>query len=152
MEQFAGRSNAEYAEEYWYELLKRYEIDFIVSRVTHPKMGYMYPVMLKLMKDNAWKLVYMDGNAVILIHDNGKNDVILRRYAHLDKSLLYDQAIRENTDKHSAHSYQTIGFASLMRGDVQRAEKYLGFALTMNQNLHVAKAGLQMIKSRKAEN
>ena len=75
-----GADNEDFTKEYWHNLLNKYNIDFIVGRVTHPNSGRFFPIFLKLMNDNRWKLIYTDGNAVILVKDNHKNDKVIKKF------------------------------------------------------------------------
>ncbi|HAM50103.1 MAG TPA: hypothetical protein DCP92_05200 [Nitrospiraceae bacterium] len=140
-----GDDEEHYLNEYWNSLLEKYKIDFLVGRVTHPRSGQLFPLFLKLMRDESWKLIYLDGNAVILVKDNHKNDEIIKNFPPKDKSLLYDEAIRENINKHSPTAYETLAYAFLMRGDMRNAEIFAKRALLMNNNLKVARACLQFI-------
>jgi hypothetical protein len=145
IDRLTGNDKKEYSTEYWYRLLNKYEIDFIVGRVSHPRSGRLFPIFLKLMNDTAWKLIYMDGNAVVMIKDNHKNDDIIKKFPPMDKTLLYDQAIRENINKHSANAYDTLAYAFLMKGEIKNAKTFAMNALIMNRNLKVATAVLQYI-------
>lgn len=146
-----GEEKKDYSQEYWYRLLKKYEIDFIVGRATHPLRGALYPIFLKLMNDDTWKLIYMDGNSIIMINDNGKNDEILKRFRPLDKTLLYNQAVLENRFSEDELAYETVAFALLMKGEYEMAERYAKDALKLNKNLRIARASLEYINLKKKE-
>jgi hypothetical protein len=150
LKRLGGETNEDYSKEYWYKLLEKYEIDFIVGRISHPNSGMLYPLFLKLMYDDNWKLIYMDGNAVVMIKDNHRNDEIIRKFPPIDKTLLYDQAIRETITKNSANAYETLAFAFLMKGEVKNAEKFAHHALMMNNHLKIAAACIQHVESLNA--
>ncbi len=130
-----------YSEEYWYRLLESYDIDYIVGRVTHVISGAIKPVFLKLLYLEEWKLVYMDGNGVILIKDNGKNDDILRKYLPIDKKLLFKQALLEGHSvdrRYMGYASETIAFSLLNLGKHEDAYKYASLAYSMGKQYKIA--------------
>jgi hypothetical protein len=146
-----GDINNDYSKEYWHTLLEKYNIDFIVGRISHPNSGSLFPIFMKLIGNENWKLIYSDGSAVVLVRDNGKNDELLRRVRPLDKTLLFDQAIKENLTKNSPSAYETLAFSFLMRGEVKNAERFARYALRMNSDRKIAKACIQKIESLNEE-
>jgi len=145
-----GETSEDYSKEHWYRLIEKYKIDFIVGRISHPRSGMLYPLFLKLMYDDNWKLIYMDGNALVMIKDNHKNDSVMRKFPPIDKTLLYDQAIKETITKDSVNAYETLAFAFLMKGDIRNSEKFARNALSMKNNLKIASACIQYIEYFKA--
>jgi hypothetical protein len=147
----AGQNKIDYTNEYWYRLLGEYQIDFIVGRVSHPRSGQLFPLFLKLIDDNTWKLIYMDGNAVVMIKDNHKNDDIIGKYPPKNKHLIYEEAILENIEKDSASAYETLAYAFLMKGDTQKAEFFANNALAFNKTSKIANLCIQYINTSKRE-
>jgi hypothetical protein len=147
-----GDGGKDFSEEYWYRLLDKYKIDFIVGKVTHPRSGQLFPIFLKLMHDDTWKLVYSDGNAVIMIKDNGKNDSLIKKFPPKNKNLLYDEAIKETITKNTSQAYETLAYAFLMKGDIKNAEIFAENALAISKNRNIAKACLQFIDLLKKQN
>jgi hypothetical protein len=146
-----GDRGNDFSEEYWYRLLDKYKIDFIVGKVSHPRSGQLFPIFLKLMHDDTWKLIYSDSNAVIMIKDNGKNDSLIMKFPPKDKRLLYDQAIQETITKNTSQAYETIAYAFLMKGDIENAEIFAKKALSTDNNRNIAKACIQFINLLKQQ-
>jgi hypothetical protein len=147
-----GKGAKDFSEEHWYTLLDTYGIDFIVGKVTHPRSGQLFPIFLKLMHDDTWKFIYSDGNAVIMIKDNGKNDALIKKFPPKDKRLLYDQAIQETITKNTSQAYETLAYAFLMKGDIENTEIFAKNALAINSNRNIANACLQFIDLLKQQN
>jgi hypothetical protein len=147
-----GEGGRDFSEEYWYRLLDKYKIDFIVGKVTHPRSGQLFPIFLKLMHDDTWKLVYTDGNAVIMIKDNGKNDALIKKFPPQNKGLLYDEAIKETITKNTSQAYETLAYAFLMKGDIENADIFAKNALAISKNRNIARACLQFIDLLKQQN
>jgi hypothetical protein len=147
-----GEGGKEFSEEYWYRLLDKYKIDFIVGKVTHPRSGQFFPLFLKLMHEDTWKLVYSDGNAVIMIKNNGKNDALIKKFPPQNKSLLYDEAIKETITKNTSQAYETLAYAFLMKGDIKNADIFAKNALAISKNRNIAQACLHFINLLKQQN
>lgn len=141
-----AKDNRDYSGEYWSRLLEKYQIDFIAGRISQPGTGQLFPIFLKLIHNDAWKLIYRDGNTVVMVKDNLKNKAILKQFPPQDKQLLYEQAILENIDQVSPGALETLGYASLMRGDRERATMFAKNALYLDRNLQVAQACLEYAK------
>jgi hypothetical protein len=142
-----GEANKDDTDEYWRQLLDKYDIDYIVGRISHPSTGQLFPLFLKLMHDDAWQLVYMDGNSVIMVKDNQKNGEILQEFVPRDKRLLYNEAILENINKDSPEAYETLAYAFFMKGDKKDAEVFARDALHLNNNMKIARACLEQMRA-----
>lgn len=151
VQSLAGQNKMDYTDEYWYRLLEKYQIDFIVGRVSHPRSGQLFPLFLKLIDADIWKLIYMDGNAVVMVKDNHKNDDIIRKYSLKNKQLLYEEVILENIEKDSAGAYETLAYAFLMKGDTQKAGFFAHNALAFNKTSKIANLCIQYINTSKRE-
>lgn len=57
----------------WKALLDMYSINTVVHSTVNPYSGEIFPLMLKLMKDDSWHLVYIDGVAAILVRKMSPN-------------------------------------------------------------------------------
>jgi hypothetical protein len=51
----------------WKALIDMYSVSTIVHGAVNPYSGEVYPLMLKLLMDDTWHLVYADGTAAILV-------------------------------------------------------------------------------------
>ncbi len=136
------RVDQDFTKEYWYNLIDKYEIDFIVGRITNPINGMIYPLFLKLMYNDNWKLIYVDGNSVIMLKDNGMNNEILEKYPPLDLSEMFSQIIKENQYRSTDFSHESLSFAFAMKGEYKMAENFAKSALESNSMRHIAKAVL----------
>ncbi len=131
--------------EYWYNLMDKYDIDFIVGRITEPSNGMLYTLFLKLMYDDKWKLIYADGNSVIMLKDNGRNEEILKKFPPLDLSAVFVEIIRENQYSYTDFSHESLSFAFAMKGEYKMAEEFAKSALKSNSMRHIARAVLSYI-------
>ncbi len=128
-----GDVNGDFNGEYWHSLLESYEIDFIVGSVTQPGSGEIYFLFLKLIYDERWVFVYRDGNSVVFVKDNGKNEVFLGRNPPLDKSAIFDEIIMENSSIHTTTSLEAGAFAYAMKGNYDKAEIILERIIDINK-------------------
>lgn len=51
----------------WRALIDMYSVNTIVHSAVNPYSGEVYPLILKLLMDDTWHLVYTDGTAAILV-------------------------------------------------------------------------------------
>ncbi len=143
--------SGDFRNDYWYKLLDKYEIDFIVGRVTDPMSGSMYPLFLKLMYYDKWKPIYRDGNSVILVRDNEKNDEILKKRPTLDGLSIFSEIIQENRFIFTGSSQEALSFAFAMKGKFKEAKKLAESAYTLNNKSYLAKAVLMYIDTHNNE-
>ncbi len=132
----------DFTKEYWYGLMDKYEIDFVVGRTTDPLNGMLFPLFFKLMHDKNWKLIYADGSSVIILKDNGRNDEILKKFRPLPLSAIFPQIIMENRSIVTEYSHESMSFAFAMKGDFKRAEDFAKSAYESNSNCFLARAVL----------
>lgn len=121
--------------EKWIRLLDKYNIDIIVHEATNIYSGHIYPIILRMIKEDQWKLVYSDGVVLIFVRDAPRFKDIISKY-ELDKSRIYDQIGMESAHKLGrsyASIYSSLAFALLMKGsDDKTVEEYIGHALYLN--------------------
>lgn len=141
-----NRIPEEWKTEFWRDLLEKYDIKIIVDRATNPQSGSLYGIWLKLFHDDAWKLVYADGNFAVMVKDEGQNAEIVARIGTKDKKLLFDQAIAEVIGMSTDQAYETLAFSYYMKGEYDRAEKLARAALIGNEKLVIANSVLEEIK------
>lgn len=125
----------------WRELLKKYDIDLIIHEATNFFSGEMYALPLKLIKDDEWKLIYLDGRVLIFVRDIPRFRDVIERFS-LDKSRVFDEIGMENSPKlGSLHPgiYTSLAFALLMKGNSDAVvRKYIKQALYLDPNDLVA--------------
>jgi hypothetical protein len=76
----------------WKALLDMYSINTIIHSTVNPYSGEIYPLMLRLLKDDKWHLVYFDGIAVILVKEMSGNLVVFPKEQMIKE--IYWESIR----------------------------------------------------------
>ena len=127
---------------FWKKMLKQYNIDLIVHEACNQFTKEIYPIVLRLIKDDEWTLIYLDGKMLIFLRNEEKNSDIIGKYK-LRKELIYDEIILETMPVISSSPaisspYSSLGFAFLMKGQDDKAKKMIDAALELNQNDLVA--------------
>lgn len=119
----------------WRELLMRHNIDLIIHEATNVFSGEMYALPLWLMKDDEWKLIYLDGRVLIFVRDIPRFQDVIKRFS-LDKSKVIDEIGMENSPRLGSTQsgvYSTLAFALLMKGNsYDVARKYIKQALYLD--------------------
>lgn len=75
----AGRS--------WQAILDSYSINFMIIPGTDTISIQAYPLLLQLLDNDQWNLIYQDDIALVLIRNSAVNKQILQRFA-MDKALI----------------------------------------------------------------
>lgn len=142
-------------EEKWSSLLDKYNIEIIVHETTNMYSADIYPIILRLVKDNRWKLVYSDGVVLIFVIDIPRFKGLIAQY-ELDKSRIYDQIGMENAIRAGGPQssvYSSLALALLMKGGSdKKVGEFVRYALYMNPHdfqAHYLKAFLEMKKQKK---
>lgn len=71
----------------WRETLEQYGINFMIIPGTDAITLQAYPLLLQLLGDNDWSLVYLDDTALVLVRNIAEHREIVERYAK-DKGLI----------------------------------------------------------------
>jgi len=126
----------------WKKLLEQYKIDLIVHEACEQFTKEIYTLTLRLIKDDEWTLIYLDGKMLIFVRNNEKYSGIIKKY-RLPKELIYDEIILETMPLVSrgptvSTPYSSLAFAFVMKGEDKKAEKMSDAALELNQNDLVA--------------
>lgn len=137
----------------WKMLLDQYKIDFIVHEACGDFTRELYPLTLRLLRDDDWVLIYMDGIVQIFIRDKEKYSEIIRRF-RLPKELIYDEIILETTPLVRkkipvARAYSSLAFALTMKGKDKDAKTMIEAAIELNKDdlvAHFSKAYLILKK------
>ncbi|MEW6001037.1 MAG: hypothetical protein AB1638_00070 [Nitrospirota bacterium] len=127
---------------FWKSLLKRYNIDLIVQEATADYTGAIFPLILRLLKDDEWVLIYLDGVMQIFIKNDVKYSEIIKKYKK-PKELIYDEIILETSPlvrKKITYStpYSSLAFALMMKGKEEDAKKMIEAALELDKKDLVA--------------
>lgn len=85
IEEFLPIHNSVLAGRDWQPTLERYGINFIIIPGTASISMQAYPLLLQLLGDENWVLIYQDEVALVLIRNSPENSSIVGRYA-MDKS------------------------------------------------------------------
>jgi hypothetical protein len=126
----------------WKKLLEQYNINLIVHEACSHFTKELYPIILRLIQDDEWALIYLDGTMLIFIRDVEKYSDIIEKYK-LPKTLIYDEIIFETMPVVSQRAttstpYSSLAFAFMMKGRETDSKKMIEAALELNQNDLVA--------------
>jgi hypothetical protein len=112
----------------WKKLLNKINADIIVHEAVNHFSGVTYPLVLKLVRDDMWKLVYADGTVMIFVRNEPRFRDTIDRY-QLPKSRIYDEILVEclnGAGGHRGGHYSSIALALLLKGI---ADKHTSFFL-----------------------
>lgn len=126
----------------WKKLLEKYNIDLIVHEACGQYQKEMYPLTLRLIKDDEWTLIYLDGKMLIFARNTEKNLGIVKKY-RLPKELIYDEIILETEHLVSSAPtisapYSSLSLAFAMKGQDEKAKTMIDAALELNKDDLVA--------------
>ncbi len=121
----------------WKRLLDRYKIDFIVHEACADYTWGIYPLTLRLLKEDEWVLVYYDGTMQIFVRNKEKYSKVIKKFK-LPKELIYDEIILETTPVVRqkvpiAAPYSSLAFALMMKEDYEDAKKMIDAALELDK-------------------
>ncbi|MGB9715885.1 MAG: tetratricopeptide repeat protein [Thermodesulfovibrionales bacterium] len=141
---------------FWKSLLEKYNIDLIVHEATTEFTGIIFPLTLRLLKDDEWVLIYLDGNLQIFVRNNGKYAEIIRKFKK-PKELIYDEIILETTRlirKKTTYPtpYSSLAFALMMKGKDEDAKKMIDAALELDKKDLVANFCLAYLALKQQKN
>jgi len=111
--------------ENWKASLDGINAEVIVHEAVNLYSGAIYPFVFKLVRDDTWKLIYLDGNVMIFVKDIPKFKGIIALYEK-SKTFIYDEIIQECRlwlDSTTSQYYSNIALAFLLKG-------------TADQNIH----------------
>lgn len=126
----------------WKKLLDEYKIDLIVHEACSDFTKELYPLTLRLLKDDNWILIYMDGTIQIFVRNREKYSKIIEQL-RLPKEFIYDEIILETMPLVSkkvtiSTPYSSLAFALMMKGKDENAKKMIDAALELDKNDIVA--------------
>jgi len=87
VEEFFTLHNNVLAGRDWQGILDRYDINFMIIPGTDTISLQAYPLLLHLLTNDDWALVYHDDVALVLLRTAAENTAIIRRHA-VDKSAM----------------------------------------------------------------
>jgi hypothetical protein len=122
----------------WKYNLDYYNADIIVHNALNILNGQLYPLILYLMNDDEWSLIYSDGNVLIFLKNKPKYKELIDRYKK-PKEIIYDQIISEaalglQIKSLFSYYYSNMGFAYIMKNEYDRARMLIDTALALNEN------------------
>lgn len=129
--------NLRNSEPFWKQLLKKYNIGLIVHGATSDFTGQIFALTLRLLKDDEWVLIYLDGNVQIFIKNDKKYAKTIEEFKK-PKELIYDEIILE-TSKYVKRrttfptAYSSLGFALMMKGMEDDAKMMIDAALELDK-------------------
>ncbi|MGQ9571081.1 MAG: hypothetical protein ACUVUQ_09640 [Thermodesulfovibrionales bacterium] len=126
----------------WKKLLEQYDINLIVHETTADYNSEIFPLILRLLKDNEWVLIYADGVMLIFVKNDEKYSEIIKRFKK-PKELIYDEIILEAAlsvkNKITFPTpYSSLAFALMMKGKDEDAKKMIDAALALDKKDMVA--------------
>lgn len=126
----------------WKKLLNEYKIDIIVHEACSDYNKELFPLILRLLRDDDWVLVYLDGTIMIFVRNEKRYSTIIEKFKK-PKKLIYDQIIFETapfvTEKVPISTpYSSLAFAFMMKGKNDEARKMINAALELNNKDIVA--------------
>jgi hypothetical protein len=126
----------------WKKLLKQYNINLIVHEACADYTLEIFPLTLRLLNDDDWVLIYLDGTMQIFVRNSEEYSKIIKDFKK-PKELIYDEIILETipyVKKKVAISapYSSLAFALMMKGRDKDARKMIDAALEMDKNDLVA--------------
>ena len=129
------------SEKKWKILLNDINADIIVSEAVNLYSGNIYPMVLKLVKEDTWKLIYLDGSVMIFVKDIPKFKEIIAHHSK-SKILIYDEIIKEclqGTAKNISGYYSSMALAFLLKGIADKnTEFFIEKSLSLDPNNMVA--------------
>ncbi len=136
------QNNLKSHEPLWKKLLKQYKIDIIVHNATADYTGELFPLILRLIKDDDWVLIYLDGTVQIFVRKREKYSNVIERFKK-PKELIYEEIILETLPLVRkkiaiAKPYSSLGLALMMKGKEEDARKMINAALVLDENDLVA--------------
>jgi hypothetical protein len=126
----------------WKSLFKKYNIDLIVHEATADHTGEIFPLTLRLFKDDEWVLIYLDGSVQIFVRNKEKYSEIINKFKK-PKELIYDEIILETArlvkrKTTFSTAYSSLAFALMMKGKEEDAKKMIDAALDLEKKDLVA--------------
>lgn len=126
----------------WKKLLEQYNINLIVHEACADYTLAIYPLTLRLLNDDDWVLIYLDGTLQIFVRNRGRYSEIIEKFKK-PKELIYNEIILETipyVKKKVAIStpYSSLAFALMMKGRDEDARKMIDAALAIDKNDLVA--------------
>ncbi len=128
--------------ERWLTLLDTHNIDIIVHEACNVYTGMLYTFAIRMVTNDQWKLVYLDGKEMIFVRDIPKFKDLIAKY-NLDKGKIYDEIGMENVSgigiSNHHQLYSALAFALLMKGaSDESVEEYIRHALYLDSKETIA--------------
>ena len=126
----------------WKEILDKYKIDLIVHDACDFFSGQVYALTLRLLQDNDWILIYLDGNTMIFLRNKPEYKNIIEKFRK-PKELIYTEIILETATlvkfrTTSSMPYSSLALALLAQDRIEEAEKMVEASLALDKKDVVA--------------
>jgi len=126
----------------WKKLLEQYNINLIVHEACADYTLAIYPLTLRLLNDDDWVLIYLDGTMQIFARNREKYSKIIEKFKK-PKELIYNEIILETIpyvkkEVTISTPYSSLAFALMMKGRDEDARKMIDAALEIDKNDLVA--------------
>jgi len=137
-----GSRYFEYGKPLWKSLLDKYNIDLVVHEATNDYDGSIYPITIRMLNDDDWILIYLDGYVQIFLRNDKEYDNLIKKFGK-PKNLIYDEIILETSRLVRSRStypfpYSSLAFALLMTGKEEDAKTMINAAMDLDKRDLVA--------------
>lgn len=133
----AGVENDFKGKPLWKELLDHYKIDIVAHEASSFFTGEIFPLTLRLMKDDGWSLIYLDGNVLIFVRDKPEYKDILEKL-RIPKESVFAEIILEVSPyvrsrvPHPAF-YSSLALALVEQNQLEEAKTMIDAAFTLDK-------------------
>lgn len=133
----AGIENDFKGKPLWKELLDHYKIDIVAHEASSFFTGEIFPLVLRLMKDDGWSLIYFDGNVVIFLRNKPEYKDILEKL-RIPKEFVFTEIVLEVSPfvrsrvPHPAF-YSSLALAFVEQNRLEEAKIMIEAALALNK-------------------
>lgn len=134
--------------EYWKDLLSKYGVEIIICRACDPLNGRIYPIALRMVRDDLWALIYVDGETMIFVRQIPRFQDLIAKYGK-DKGYVFDEIMVESL-RLGNRSLASLAFALTMTGNSEKGIELAKTALEIDGNDIVASFSKAVLMTKEA--
>lgn len=121
----------------WKEYLDHYKIDIVAHEACSFFTGEIFPLILRLMKDDEWSLIYLDGNVVIFVRNKPEYKDILEKL-RIPKESVFAEIILEvspyvRSRVPAPAFYSSLALALVEQNRLEEAKKMIEAAFALDK-------------------
>lgn len=132
----------------WEDIIKKYNISYIVMPPLLPK-GEIYPIVEKLLEKEDWVLIYNDHLSLIFLRKGYRDEALIKRFAKDKKegfnTIIIQASAGALQNKANPYYLIALGKAFFKTGKIEDAQKAFLMALERDPNNLVIKEWLQRL-------